>query len=646
MPRRKSSKAAATGLLAEQLELLLESLEGARDPAVKEENVPPLQLPTGVEDRFQLLANVFSLNSFEQVVLAVALAQEVFPVRTRILTAEILGLGTNTLSATLTPSACLQWADDTDPLVFSEDRALFDWGLLRFGSGLTPDASMRTLTVAPGVMMFLQGHNGIDPELASIADEFGNFPSLSESQAKQLAIAQEHFERGEDDRGVLFYGTDAEAMRALTGHLLQEHGRVLQVDIAALASRPAPEFLLLLRAFKRDLRLKGFQAALNATGQIEEVQALDNATQSLLNVASGHVAVMANTPMPINTARALLTLEVHPPTPAEQRQHWSQMLGIPENLPLMYQLGDQFRLGLDRIASLANETRKSLPKAAAPETVIERAWDTARTANRRLMGTLADRINSRTTWHDLILPESDMSVLQQISMHVRHRSVVYEQLGMARAGRGRALTALFSGPSGTGKTLSAEVLANDLQLDLYRIDLSNTVSKYIGETEKNLKRIFDAADQGGCILLFDEADSVFGKRGEVKDSNDRYANIQVNYLLQRLESFNGLAILTTNMESSMDIAFMRRIQFVLNFRPPTPADRERLWRLAFPSTLDTTDLDFSQLAKADVAGGNIRSIAMNAVFMAVASGRDIDNEVVNQALQLEYKKLGRLVLPS
>ena len=145
-------------------------------------------------------------------------------------------------------------------------------------------------------------------------------------------------------------------------------------------------------------------------------------------------------------------------------------------------------------------------------------------------------------------------------------------------GRGRSITALFSGPSGTGKTLSAEVLARELNLDLYRVDLSSTVSKYIGETEKNLKKIFDAADQGGCVLLFDEADSVFGKRGEVRDSNDRYANTQVNYLLQRLETFNGLALLTTNLESSMDVAFMRRLQFVINFRAPQAPERERLWR--------------------------------------------------------------------
>lgn len=215
---------------------------------------------------------------------------------------------------------------------------------------------------------------------------------------------------------------------------------------------------------------------------------------------------------------------------------------------------------------------------------------------------------------------------------------------MARPGRGRSITALFSGPSGTGKTLSAEVLAHDLNLDLYRVDLSSTVSKYIGETEKNLRKIFDAADQGGCVLLFDEADSVFGKRGEVRDSNDRYANTQVKYLLQRLETFNGLALLTTNLESSMDVAFMRRLAFVVNFRAPQAPERERLWRGAFPAALDTSGVEFARLAAADVSGGNIRSVAMNAVFMSVARCVPLDQALVEEALHLEFRKLGRLVL--
>lgn len=631
--------------LRHELSAFLTALEAAQDPlAFDGLPVPPLLLPSGESGRLDILAEALGLSAFEQTVLALGLAQELFPIQTRTLAGAVMGWDGDVMAATLTPYACMQWLEDADPAAFVEDAPLFRSGTMKFGSGLTGDASMRTLSVAPGVLLFVQGLDGVDPDLSGIAAELENHATLSDSQSRLLEQGRKHLSRGPQERGVLLYGLHAEDMRALGGLLLSDYGRVLHVDVAALASRPAGDIGAAVQALGREGRLKNRCVLLDATGDIPEGQSLDNLTQQLLSEATGPVALMAPSPLPVSTTRALLPLEVLPPTPAEQRAQWAASLGVSEEQPLLVQLGDQFRLSLDRIGVLAREARLSLPGNASQAARAERAWDTARTANRRLMGTLAERVDARASWDDLILPPSEAGVLRQIAAHVRHRSQVYEQLGMARPGRGRALTALFSGPSGTGKTLSAEVLATDLNLDLYRIDLSSTVSKYIGETEKNLRRIFDAADQGGCILLFDEADSVFGKRGEVRDSNDRYANIQVNYLLQRLETFNGLAVLTTNLESSMDVAFMRRIQFVLNFRAPLPAERERLWRLAFPAALDTTDVDFGALAQADVSGGNIRSIAMNAVFMAVSRNESLSQELVTEALHLEYRKLGRLVL--
>src|SRR6185437_7411183 len=193
----------------------------------------------------------------------------------------------------------------------------------------------------------------------------------------------------------------------------------------------------------------------------------------------------------------------------------------------------------------------------------------------------------------------------------------------ARTTRGLGISALFAGPSGTGKTLAAEVLANDLQLDLYRIDLSQVVSKYIGETEKNLRAVFDAAETSGAVLLFDEADALFGKRSEVRDSHDRYANIEVSYLLQRMESYRGLAILTTNRRSSLDTAFLRRIRFVIPFPFPDAGLRERIWARIFPPETPTRDLDTAKLARLNVTGGNIRNIALNAAFLAA----DMDQPV-------------------
>jgi SpoVK/Ycf46/Vps4 family AAA+-type ATPase len=203
------------------------------------------------------------------------------------------------------------------------------------------------------------------------------------------------------------------------------------------------------------------------------------------------------------------------------------------------------------------------------------------------------------------------------------------------------VTALFTGESGTGKTLAAEVIANDLGLDLYRIDLSSVVSKYIGETEKNLKQVFDAAEEGGVLLLFDEADALFGKRSEVRDSHDRYANIEVGYLLQRMEAYEGLAILTTNLKSSLDKAFQRRLRFIVNFPFPDVAQREAMWNRVFPSDTPTKGLDARRLAQLNVTGGNIRNIALNAGFLAASSTRTVDMGHMLQAARLEANKIER-----
>ncbi len=191
--------------------------------------------------------------------------------------------------------------------------------------------------------------------------------------------------------------------------------------------------------------------------------------------------------------------------------------------------------------------------------------------------------------------------------------------------------------------MAAEVLANALSLDLYRIDLSAVVSKYIGETEKNLRRVFDAAEGGGAILLFDEADALFGKRSEVKDSHDRYANIEVNYLLQRMEAYSGLAILATNMKSALDIAFMRRLRFIVNFPFPGPAERRLIWERAFPAGTPLGVLDYERLGRLNLTGGNIHSTALNAAFLAARAGTPVTMSVLLEAARGELRKLDRPV---
>jgi SpoVK/Ycf46/Vps4 family AAA+-type ATPase len=225
---------------------------------------------------------------------------------------------------------------------------------------------------------------------------------------------------------------------------------------------------------------------------------------------------------------------------------------------------------------------------------------------------------------------------------LRQRVTVHDLWGFARKSRrGLGISALFHGPSGTGKTMAAEVLASALRLDLYHIDLSRIVSKYIGETEANLRRVFDAAEENGAILLFDEADSLFGTRSQVKDSHDRYANIEVSYLLQRMEAYRGLAILTTNMRSALDPAFLRRIRFAVRFPFPDAGQRSAIWRKVFPAEAETLGLDHDRLARLQVAGGNIRNIALNAAFLAADAGEPVGMRHLREAAHAEYAKLDR-----
>jgi SpoVK/Ycf46/Vps4 family AAA+-type ATPase len=299
----------------------------------------------------------------------------------------------------------------------------------------------------------------------------------------------------------------------------------------------------------------------------------------------------------------------------------------------------QFDLGAGAIEAACD---LAAGPAAAPREAAAALWDACRVESRPRLDDLAQRIDARAGWTELVVAEPQREVLREIAVQVRQRATVYERWGFAgQGGRGLGISALFSGASGTGKTMAAEVLAHELALDLYRVDLSQVISKYIGETEKNLRRIFDAADRGAAILLFDEADALFGKRSEVKDSHDRFANIEVSYLLQRMEAYRGLAILTTNAKSALDPAFLRRLRFVIGFAFPDAAQRAEIWRRVFPPGAPTEGLDPERLARLNVAGGNIRNIAIGAAFLAAEAGLPVRMAHVLRAAEREYAKLER-----
>jgi hypothetical protein len=364
---------------------------------------------------------------------------------------------------------------------------------------------------------------------------------------------------------------------------------------------------------------------------------LPAATRRFVERASAPLFVSCREPIALN--RPMLRFDVDKPEPAEQKRLWEAALGpaAAQMNGALDALCAQFRFSARTIF-----VTRALGGAEDEAPDAEALWSACRVQARTRLEDLAERIVPAAGWDDLVLPVAQKQILRHLASQARTRLQVYESWGFAAKGRrGLGLSALFAGASGTGKTMAAEVLAGELKLDLYRIDLSHVVSKYIGETSHNLSQVFDAAEGGGALLLFDEADALFGKRSDVKDSHDRYANIEVSYLLQRMEAYRGLAILTSNLKSSLDKAFQRRLRFIVHFPFPDAAQREAIWRRTFPQATPTQGLEPKLLAQLNVAGGAIRNIALNAAFLAAAAGSPVSMSHVFEAAQLEAQKLER-----
>lgn len=365
----------------------------------------------------------------------------------------------------------------------------------------------------------------------------------------------------------------------------------------------------------------------------------------------------------------IVVSDIASPTPAEQKQAWiaqlstvsndAQETDASEDKPdetkngakkgaemsadeidfFAALLANQFNLSLPVIHRIAQNSLTYQSAEISPRDAI---WEMCLSNSRPRLDALAQRIDAKAKREDIVLPEEETTLLEQIVEQVKHRGTVYDDWGFReRMNRGLGISALFAGESGTGKTMAAEVIANELNLNLYRIDLSAVVSKYIGDTERNLRQVFDAAEAGSAILFFDEADALFGRRSEVKDSHDRYANIEINYLLQRLESFGGLAILASNMKSALDTAFMRRLRFIVNFPFPGKAEREKIWQKVFPTDTPKDALDYELLARFNLSGGSINNIALNAAFMASSRKPPrVTMQLIFDAAQSEFRKLG------
>lgn len=347
------------------------------------------------------------------------------------------------------------------------------------------------------------------------------------------------------------------------------------------------------------------------------------------------------------TDRLSLSLTPGTISSATRAEFWAAHLDERFPAHAAHELGTRYHfVEEERMRAVAQGALGRAALRGSEKVAFEDVIDAARAVSSPVLGELARRLEPRHTWSDIVLRDDASARLHELCARFRHRAMVYEDWGYGSAGLSRPGTAaLFVGLPGTGKTMAAEIVAGDLGYDLYRIDLSAVVSKYVGETEKNLETIFRAAEQGEVVLLFDEADALFGKRSEVRDAHDRYANIEVAYLLQRLETYSGVAILTSNLNGNLDEAFLRRLDVIVEFPFPEEAERREIWRRSLPGAAPRAeDVDVEDLAHAfKLTGGHIRNSALTAAFLAASEGEPISRRHLLHGIRREYEKVGKLI---
>jgi hypothetical protein len=579
------------------------------------------------------LALTFGLDAFETDVVALCLALRLNPALHR-LCAEAQR---DSRLVHPTPQLAALLFGPASPAAFLESGRLRSWGLVTLEPSPDP-MGWSPLTLDDALVAFLVG---APPAATGVAGPVPPAPLA----AQQVAFLEEaaaalagwlqaappvlHL-HGPPATGVLDVARGLAAGYGLTLHRI-ELAR-LPADAAARAHA--------IRLLRRDALLHGHAHAIERSPGEE---ALAPGLDELLDGTP--VLTVVTSDGSWRPARPVLSLAAPLPDTGTQAQLWRAALGpAAADLEATVQaLSRELQLGPGEMVQAVAAARARSFGKADPEALAEALWATCRERLGDGLRGLAQRIEPRHGWDDLVLPTEPLALLHSLADQAALRPVVHEAWGMGRGGRGLGVTALFSGPSGTGKTLAAEVVAGHLRLDLQRVDLAALVSKYIGETEKNLSRVFAAAERSGAVLFFDEADAIFGKRSEVKDSHDRYANLEVDYLLQRMEEHRGLAILATNRKADLDRAFLRRLRFVMDFPLPDAAARRRIWERLLPATLPTEGLDLDALARLDLAGGAIRNVALNGAFLAAAESAAGPLRMAHlmEAARREYAKADR-----
>jgi hypothetical protein len=602
----------------------------AMQEIVQEMSPPPALL---------ILANRLGLSEFERQILLLCLAMELDPAIGTLCARCQADAGRPTFALAFNLFENPSWE------ALSPERPLRYWRLIEISQPGGQPLTASPLRADERVVNYLKGLNYLDDRLAPLlvpidgGPESSDLPPSQQARAMTILQALKHAETGRRLPIVQLLGPDSASKQLVAAEVARCIGMQVYLLPAALLPSQASDLEALARLWQREslllplaLYIDAFESA---TDHLPAGQGCP--VNRLLERTNGAIFLDTCESWP-GLNQATLAVDVAKPTPAEQQSAWYSMPGAKSDDASL--LASQFNLSLSDIRRIAHQ---SLADDSTSETLLrDRLWKACLVSTRPRLDRLAQRLEPRMTWSDLVLPPAETSLLRQIADQVAQRTTVYEKWGFGqKMNRGLGISALFAGDSGTGKTMAAEVIATHLRLDLYRIDLSAVVSKYIGETEKNLRRLFDAAENGGAILFFDEADALFGKRSEVKDSHDRYANIEINYLLQRMESYRGLAILATNMKSALDQAFLRRLRFVVNFPFPGAAERKAIWQKVFPTGVPKSDIDCDRLARLNLTGGNIYNVALNAAFMAAHTGSPVTMPLVLDAARAEFRKLER-----
>ena len=522
----------------------------------------------------------------------------------------------------------------------------------------TPFA-LRRARVTERVIDLLHGRDVLDPDVARHGQLLPPVaPDALVLEAARLADVVALFEAateaardGRAHPAVILSGPEGSGRTSLATAAASALGlRVLRIRCAGLPRDEAS-----LRAFGpaivREVILWRAVLVLEALDQLAPDLSASTLDELLLAELAGPIAATVGriTERPPKLARGSVILELGVPAEGARAELWRRALGEEVAPDVSRWAAERYTITPGVLARAAESARARAvargrtggdPTVRAPD-----IHDGLRAALDAKLGTLGTRISWQQRWDDLILPEDSVAEVREFIARVRHRRAVYDDWGFGRkVAKGMGLSALFAGPPGTGKTMVAGLIAADLQLDLYQVDLSKVLSKWIGETEKNLAGLFEAAESGHAILLFDEADSLFAKRTQVQSSNDRYANLEVNYLLQRMEAFAGITILTTNNDTAIDEAFKRRLSLKIDFPVPESDERARLWRVMLPAEAAVgPDLDFEVLAERfEMTGGYIKNAVVRAAFLAADEGSPIAMRHLTRAARAEYQGMGKI----